>query len=336
MGSYCSPWGWVHFGQNDLRLGKGDAVNENVWFKSGGLRCAGDLYVPEDYEPGKPRPGLVLGHGFGGYKKGLVAQAEFFQRAGYVVLGIDYRYFGDSEGEPRGQLFPLEQVEDFRNAITYLQRRDEVDPERIGLWGTSFGGAVVIYTAAVDRRVKATVAQVPVVNGRRWMQALRSAGDWDALLDRLDADRIQRYESGQSAYVPHSGTAPEAAMPTSQAEVPRLQRRAEQLGGPVVEFERKLTLESVEKVIEFFPDNVIHLIGPRSLRIVTTAQWDVVHLLEQIQEVYRRANEPKELVLLPFEQYDFYSEPGRTAALESALECFRRYLPVKQPASAQI
>ena len=128
---------------------------ENVWVPSGGVRVAGELGLPDGLSPEERRPGLVLGHGFGVVKQSLATEAEFFRRAGYVVLAIDYRTFGASEGEPRGQLFPLNQVEDFRNAVSYLQHRPEVDPDRIGIWGASFGGAVVIWTAAVDRRVKA-------------------------------------------------------------------------------------------------------------------------------------------------------------------------------------
>ena len=103
------------------------------------------------------RPAIVLGHGFGVLKQSLVAAGEYFSRAGYLTLSIDYRTFGESAGEPRGQLFPLRQVEDFRNAISYLQTRPDVDADAIGIWGASFGGAVVIWTAAVDRRVQAVV-----------------------------------------------------------------------------------------------------------------------------------------------------------------------------------
>ena len=159
--------------------------SEKVTFRSEGVRCAADLYLPEGHARSLPRPGLVMGHGFSIVREALVEQARYLVKAGYVALAIDYRTFGESEGEPRGQLFPLNEVEDFRNGISYLQGREEVSPERIGIWGTSFGGAVVIYTAAVDRRVKAVVAQVPVVNGRRWMQALRTSEQWLDLLDRL-------------------------------------------------------------------------------------------------------------------------------------------------------
>jgi len=177
---------------------------QKVKFKSGGLNCAGDLYLPDDHKGGR-RPGLVIGHGFSFVKEALVEEGGYFSRAGYITLAIDYRSFGESEGEPRGQLFPLNEVEDYRNAISYLQTRDEVDPERIGIWGTSFGGAVVIYTAAFERRAKAVVAQVPVVNGLNWMRVLRSSAQWLELLDRLDEDRMRRFKTGEGARVPVSG-----------------------------------------------------------------------------------------------------------------------------------
>jgi cephalosporin-C deacetylase-like acetyl esterase len=77
----------------------------------------------------------------------------------------------------------MNDVEDFRNAISWIQARDDVDPERIGLWGASFAGALVSYTAAVDRRVKATVAMVPVTDGYEWMRLLRSREYFEELLE---------------------------------------------------------------------------------------------------------------------------------------------------------
>src|SRR5712691_4471569 len=179
---------------------------QKVNFKSGGLNCAGDLYLPDDRKDGR-RPGLVIGHGFSFVKEALVEEGGYFSRAGYVTLAIDYRSFGESEGEPRGQLFPLNESEDYRNAISYLETRDEIDPARIGIWGTSFGGAMVIYTGAVDRRAKAVGAQVPVVNGRRWMQALRTSDLWLELLDKIDEDRRRRFRTGESARVSVTGLA---------------------------------------------------------------------------------------------------------------------------------
>src|SRR6266481_8068658 len=124
-----------------------------VKFKSGGINCAGDLYLPPAFSSSRSYPGLVVGHGTAQTRKSLVGQGEFFSRAGYLVLAIDYRSFGESEGEPRGQLFPLAQVEDFRNGVSFLQHTPGVDRERIGIWGTSNSGGTVIYAAAVVRRI---------------------------------------------------------------------------------------------------------------------------------------------------------------------------------------
>ena len=102
--------------------------------------------------------GVVIGHGFTVLKKSLVDEGHILARAGYVTLAIDYRSFGESEGEPRGHLVPLDQVEDFRNAISFLPgRRRRAQAHRY--LGLQFAGGFVIYTAAVDRRVKAVVCQ---------------------------------------------------------------------------------------------------------------------------------------------------------------------------------
>jgi hypothetical protein len=71
--------------------------------------------------------------------------------------------------------------------------------------------------------------------------------------------------------------------------------------------------------------NVIDRIGPRAICIVTTARYDVTHL-ENIYEAYKRAQEPKKIVLLPVEQLDVYKEPGRSMALEEAVKWFDEYL----------
>jgi fermentation-respiration switch protein FrsA (DUF1100 family) len=258
-------------------------------------------------------------------KEALVGPAEYFQRAGYVVLAIDYRTFGESEGEPRGQLFPLNEVEDFRNALSFLETRDEVDRDRIGIWGTSFGGANVIYTAAVDRRVKAVVAQVPVVNGRRWMQALRTSDQWLELLDRLDEDRRRRFATGEGARVPVTGRAARGefcAMPADQ----KILDFVEQSKPELKTWRPDLVLESIERIIEFFPENVIHQIAPRPLCIVTTSGYDMIHPLEHILDAYRKANEPKKLVLLPYDQLGFYTEPGLGEAMRSAIDWFEAHL----------
>ena len=85
-------------------------MRQDVTFSSQGLSCAGWLYVPNDLEGDEKRPAIVMAHGFSAVKEMYLSNfAEKFEEAGFVVLVLDYRYFGDSEGEPRGRLIPHEQ-----------------------------------------------------------------------------------------------------------------------------------------------------------------------------------------------------------------------------------
>jgi cephalosporin-C deacetylase-like acetyl esterase len=111
-----------------------------VNFFSEGVRMEGDLFLPDGLKAGERRPGIVLCHGFTGIRSVILADyAKVFVAAGFVALTFDYRGFGGSEGT-KWRLIPLEQIDDIRNAISFFETLAEVDPERIGLWGTSFGG----------------------------------------------------------------------------------------------------------------------------------------------------------------------------------------------------
>src|SRR4051812_19733716 len=96
-----------------------DSMVEVVRFKSEGVTCVADLVLPE--AGAGPWPGIVIGRGFGGVRAANLPEAQYLANAGYAVLSIDYRTLGESDGEPRAQAFPLAHVEDFRNAISYLQ-----------------------------------------------------------------------------------------------------------------------------------------------------------------------------------------------------------------------
>ena len=137
-------------------------MRKDITFLSKELRCSGWLYVPDDLKAGVKAPAIVMATGFTGVKEAILPDfATRFVNAGFVTMVFDYRYFGDSEGEPRSQNFPLELVEDCRNAITWVSDQPEVDSQRIGIWGTSYGGGLVLYVGTYDRRVKAVVSQVP-------------------------------------------------------------------------------------------------------------------------------------------------------------------------------
>ena len=134
-------------------------LREDVWFNSGSDRISAWLYRPASEGDA---PLLVMAHGLGAVRTmRLDAYAERFSEAGYACLVFDYRNFGDSEGAPRQLLDIRMQLQDWTVAVAYARTLRGIDPSRIGLWGTSFGGGHVIATAARLPGLAAVVSQCP-------------------------------------------------------------------------------------------------------------------------------------------------------------------------------
>src|ERR1700742_548588 len=113
-----------------------------------------------------------MAHSYAGVKEhGIERFARALAEAGFVVLVHDHRNFGASDGVERGDVDPWQQIADWRRAISFLETRPEVDPARIGLWGTSYAGGHAIVLGATDRRLRCVVAQVPTISG--YEQGLR-------------------------------------------------------------------------------------------------------------------------------------------------------------------
>src|SRR5260370_32242939 len=178
-------------------------MRQDVTFVSEDLKCAGWLYLPDDLRSGDKRPTIVMAHGFSAVKEMyLDSFAEVFVAAGFVTLVFDYRYQGASEGESRDRIIPAEQHEDYRNAITWVSLRPEVDASRIGVWGSSYSGAHVLHLAAFDKRIKAAVAHVPLVNGIENAQRLIRAGFFSPFIELPAQARLQRYTEGTVTAIP--------------------------------------------------------------------------------------------------------------------------------------
>ena len=135
-------------------------MEERVSFASDGLKLAGVLDLPEARGPGERRAAFLVLHGFGSNKDagGGTTVARMLAGLGYAALRFDFRGCGESEGE-RGRVICKEQVRDTRNALSFLATRAEIDPKRIGVVGQSFGAAVAVYAAGVDRRIAACISR---------------------------------------------------------------------------------------------------------------------------------------------------------------------------------
>src|SRR5713226_1028669 len=120
-------------------------VKKPLSFYSEGARLVGDVYYPDDVGSGEQRAGIVLCHGYTGVRNLYLPDiARILNGAGYVVLSFDYKGWGDSDG-PRTRLAPYSRVADVQAALSFLAAQDEADPARLGIYGTSYGGATVVF-----------------------------------------------------------------------------------------------------------------------------------------------------------------------------------------------
>lgn len=163
-------------------------MRTDIEFNADNTTLRGWLYTPDANV--KSLPTVVMAPGFAMVKEqALDKLAEVFVSAGLVCVVYDNRSTGASDGEPRGDIDPYAQMHDYRHAITYAQALPQVDSERVGIWGTSYSGAHVLAVAAVDRRVKCVVAQVPATSGIRTDQQLMTPYALTGLRKQLDDER---------------------------------------------------------------------------------------------------------------------------------------------------
>jgi dienelactone hydrolase len=138
-------------------------------FLSSGVRCRGWFYSPVK---ATSRGCVVMAHGFGASPDGPLGQvARRIAAAGTAAFAFDYRRFGASEGEPRERLDMDSQLDDWHAAIAHVRERDDIDPDLIGLWGSSLSGGQVLCVAACDHRIASVVAQVPYTDGHSLARA---------------------------------------------------------------------------------------------------------------------------------------------------------------------
>ena len=154
-------------------------MRKDVTYYSDELKISAHLYTPPEWKEGStPLPAVICLSGYSGRKNiATIDMPQRLAREGFITLAPDYRGYGDSEGA-RGRHRPLEQAQDTHDAVTFLETLDEVDSERIGVYGSSFGGANAVWAAAFDERIKVVVSAVGVHDGERWLKSLRSPYDW--------------------------------------------------------------------------------------------------------------------------------------------------------------
>ena len=136
---------------------------ESINIKVGNDNVKAWLYLPQNHQ--FPVPCVILSTGFGGTKDGIIEHyALRYAQEGMASISYDFRYFGESSGEPRQYYNKAAQLEDLKAVIAYARSRKEIDGNKIALFGTSAGGGYGLIMAAMDKNISAVISQCPALD----------------------------------------------------------------------------------------------------------------------------------------------------------------------------
>lgn len=294
-------------------------VPEDLTFRtadifSEGTRMAAEVFVPKA-GAGRKLPAVLMCHGWGGTAAGLRAQAMDIARAGYFVAVFDYRGWGASDArilltkpapadkpgnrftaevqEVREVVDPVDQTTDLLNAIHWLHGEEQVDPARIGLWGSSYSGGHVVYAAARDARVKALVSQVAGMDSR--------------FVVANDAARAATY-AGATKRTRGAGYPPPGARVVGNLR-----------GAPIA-----------EKMIHYAPVEDAALAARCAMLFIIAEKEELFDNRDHAIKAHALAKGPKKLVTIPgITHYGIYGE-AREQATKLAIAWFDEHLKGSQ------
>ncbi|MEO6124677.1 MAG: alpha/beta fold hydrolase [Ilumatobacteraceae bacterium] len=293
----------------------------NVEFPSEGITLRGHLYLPEG--PG-PHPVVVMAGGWC-YVKELVQPdyARVFVAAGVAALVFDYRTMGDSDGEPRQHLDPWQQIEDYKNAISYAETRPELDSKRIGIWGISYSGGHVLIVGATDSRVKCIVSNIPVIDGHKTMRLVHGAIRFRELSELILDDRRNRLATGKFGYLPMSTATPADELTTWPfPEVTSAFTMLKETEAP--NHDHRNTIASVEMLLNYDPSGF----APRILNtptLMTVAERDDITMWDDEIRVFNAIGTAKKRLFV-FDETSHMTLYSNKSRLEIAAEQGRSWL----------
>jgi dienelactone hydrolase len=299
-----------------------DVTVRSVDIYSEGTRMGGDVYSAKA-NAGKKLPTIVMAHGWGGTKAAFRPEAVAFAQAGYLVVAFDYRGWGESDSrvvlvakhapsekqnyhftaevqEVREVVEPLDMVVDWLNAINWAVGDPQCDPDKIGLWGSSLSGGLVVSAAELDPRVKALHSQVPSLDGTWTM-----ANPQERATTEKEATERARGDLGYPA--------------------PRANTVQKLIGAPIrYQFAAWRPVEEVDRAPKV------------AMQFVVAEKEELMDNKENGILAFQRAKGPKNLVTIPeIAHYGVYMQPAaRQQARDLAIAWFDRYLKGIQPAKS--
>ena len=276
-------------------------MRRNIEFNAEGPVLRGWHYQPDKGDG--PFPTIVMAHGSAALKEQYLDRyAEVFAAAGLASIVYDHRNFGASDGDVRQEIDPILQMRDYRHAITFAMTLPGVNPEKIGAWGTSLSGGHVLMLAALDRRVRCVVAQVPTISGGAGSLRRTRADQMAASRTRFDGDRKNRFAGKPPGTIPLVAEDPMTACFNGGADAWAFFQESLKVAPAR---KNEVTLRSAEMLREYEPGSYIERISPTPLLMIV-GNRDVLTATDLALQAYNRALEPKKLVLFEGGHYDPY------------------------------
>jgi fermentation-respiration switch protein FrsA (DUF1100 family) len=295
-------------------------MRKEIEINAEGVVLRGWLYAPDDLT--EPAPIVVMAHGFSAVKEQYLDRySEVFSDAGLSALVFDHRNFGASDGTPRQEIDPWQQIRDYRHAITFASLLPEVDKNRIGIWGTSFSGGHVLVVGAIDSRVKCVVAQAPTISGSGNAQRRIRPDLVPATIERLNEDRVARFEGKNPMTIPVVGEELTAPCALAGKESWDFFQTSASIAPA---WRNEITLRTAEMAREYEPGIYISRISPKPLLMIV-ATHDTVTPTDLALKAYEQALQPKKLVLLSGGHFVPYVEQFEESS-NAAKEWFTRHL----------
>ena len=292
-------------------------TRREVTYYSDDVPCYATMFYPKGFSTSGKTPGVVLGQGWAGTHVSIEKYGARLAERGLVAMVIDYRSWGYSDGFvtfkelrkdnddsvrfrrekaevviKRTRLLPWKQVEDVRNAISYLQGEPGVDRDRIGLWASSSAAGNAIVVAAHDARVKAIVAQVPAIFGRR-----SPKGPYE-LRGRMLEDAILRARTGQGAEM-EAGFSPR----------------------------RTVDLETSQAVAEYRPFRYLSQVGKRPVLFIVAQHEQLFSNEDHAYAASKILEGPTKVIEIPdITHFDIFVGKAFEISADAAADWFRKYL----------
>lgn len=284
---------------------KSDKVTiQKVTFKNQyQMNVAGNLFVPKELKQDAKHPAIVVGHPMGAVKEQSAnLYATKMAEQGFVTLSLDLSFWGESEGQPRNAVAPDIYAEAFNAAMDFLGTHALVDRNRMGAIGVCGSGSFVISAAKIDPRMKAIATVSMYDMGAANRNALNHSLSVEQRKEIIAAAAEQRYvefTGGKTEYTSgtcHALTDDTHPIQREFYDFYRTPRGEFTPKGGSPETTTHPTLSSNAKFMNFYPFNDIETISPRPMLFIA---GENAHSIEFSQDAYKRAAEPKELLIIP-------------------------------------